>query len=248
LSEQRLESRVRDLADSIEEALRPQTFGHGFAARTPGTEQARSITLPAWFIDRCRRAYLSVPYDSPSRVLGVTSANHGEGKTSVAIGIATAMAADTQEATLLVECDLERPSFYHQFGLSSKGGLSEWLDGMSPLRVARSAYLPNLVVVPSGAPHSDPARLLYQLSESNMFAELKPRFRNIVFDLPPSLDIAYSSLASKLADHLLLVVRYGVTLVEDIQKVIYLLGPERVSGIVLNATEYRTPGWLRRLL
>lgn len=248
MSEQQLETQPKDLADSIDAALRPQSFGHGFVTRTVGADQARPIQLPAWFIDRCRRAYLSIEYDSPSRVIGITSALHGDGKTSVAIGIATAMAADTQEPTLLVECDLERPSFYHHFGLTSKHGLSEWLDGDAPLRVARSAYLPNLVVLPSGAPHNDPARLLYQLSESNMFAELKPRFRNIVFDLPPSLDIAYSSLASKLADHLLVVVRHGVTLVEDLEKVIFLLGHKRISGIILNATEYSTPQWIRRLL
>jgi Mrp family chromosome partitioning ATPase len=242
-----LEAPLRDLADSVDEALRPQTFGHGFVDRG-GAEQAHPITLPAWFIDRCRRAYLSIPFSTTSRVIGITSALHGDGKTSVAIGIATAIAADTQEPTLLVECDLERPSFYSYFGLRAQRGLSDWLDGVAPLRVARSPSVPNLVVIPSGAPHSDPARLLYQLSESNMFAELKPRFRNLVFDLPPTLDIAYSSLASKLADHLLVVARYGVTRVEDLEKVIFLLGPERVSGIVLNATKYRTPWWLRRLL
>jgi hypothetical protein len=46
----------------------------------------------------------------------------------------------------------------------------------------------------------------------------------------------------------LVVARFGVTTVEDLEKVMFLLGPERVSGIVLNATEYRTPWWLRRLL
>jgi Mrp family chromosome partitioning ATPase len=247
LSKPKLETPLRDLADSVDEALRPQTFGHGFVARG-GAEQAQPITLPAWFIDRCRRAYLAIPFSTPSRVVGITSALHGDGKTSVAIGIATAMAADTQEPTLLVECDLEKPSFYSYFGLSAQRGLSDWLDGIGPLRVARSPSVPNLVVIPSGAPHRDPARLLYQLSESNMFAELKPRFRNIVFDLPPTLDIAYGSMASKLADHLLVVARFGVTTVEDLEKVMFLLGPERVSGIVLNATEYRTPWWLRRLL
>src|SRR5207237_6135384 len=116
LSEASVDSPARDLADSLDEALRPQSFGHGFVTRTMGADQARPIQLPAWFIDRCRRAYLSVDYASPSRSIGITSALHGDGKTSVAIGIATAMAADTQEPTLLVECELERPSFYQQFG------------------------------------------------------------------------------------------------------------------------------------
>jgi Mrp family chromosome partitioning ATPase len=68
-----------------------------------------------------------------------------------------------------------------------------------------------------------------------------------VVDLPPMLDIAYSSLASRLTDHIILVAKYGVTPVDDLEKVVFLLGHERLSGIVLNGTEYKTPNWIRRL-
>jgi len=241
-----MSSAVRDLAMSIDDAMRPQRMLGGFVARSANI--ARPLELPAWFIDRCRRAYLSVPFDDQCRVVGITSALHGEGKTLVAMGIATAIASDTQESTLLMECDLQRPSFHRYFNVPPEGGLSEWLDGAAAIRVVRVPYLPNQVVIPSGAPHPDPARLLYQLTETGAISELKPHFRNIVLDLPPMLDIAYSSLASKLADRLLIVARYGATLVEDLEKVLFLLGRERVKGIILNATEYRTPAWLRRLL
>ena len=244
--EGRLQTQVRDLAEYIDEAMRPVRVAPGFVSRPANV--ARPAELPPWFIDRCRQAYLSVPFDEPCRVLGVTSALPGDGKTSIAVGIATAIASDTQESTLLMECDLERPSFHHYFGFPPAGGLTEWLDGAASLRVVRVPYLQNQIVLPSGAPHPDPARLLYQLSESNVISMLKPSFRNIVLDLPPMLDIAYSSLASKLADRLLIVARYGVTPLEDLEKVLFLLGRDRVKGIVLNGTRYRTPEWLRRLL
>lgn len=209
---------------------------------------AYSLSLPPWFIDRCRRAYLSIPFDEPCRVIGITSATHGEGKSLIAIGIAAAIAADTQEPTLLLECELERPSFHKFFDLPRERGLTEWLDGSAPLRIAKVPYLPQLVVIPAGAPHPDPARLLYQLNGSNLISELKVRFPNIVLDLPPMLDMAYSSLASKLAERILVVARSGVTQMTDLEKVMFLLGRERVAGIILNATEYRTPEWLRRLI
>lgn len=240
-------SRPQTMAESIREALRPRPVAPGFAA-PPRDTITKPVTIPPWFIDCCRRAYLSVDYGQGPRTLGLTSAQHGEGKTSVAIGMALAMAADTQEPTLLLECDLERPSFSRYFDIpQTGGGLSEWLDGVGPLRVVRMPFLPNLTVVPSGPPHGDAARLLYQLTGTPFMDELTGMFQNIVLDLPPMLDLAYSSLASKLVPKLLLVARYGITQTENLERAMFLLGADRVCGIVLNGTDYRTPKWLRRL-
>ncbi len=237
-----------DLAETIRRALSPRPAGPGFAVR--GAENVRPITMPPWFIDRCRRAYLSGMTEDADgcRVIGVTSALRGEGKTSLAIGIAMALAADTQRPTLLLECDMERPSFDRYFGFESRTGLVDWLDGSSTLRILRGGPLVNLFVIPSGAPRTDPSHLFYQLSEGGSIAELRRHFASVVIDLPPMLSIAYSSLASQLSEKILLVARYGVTPIEDIEKAVFLLGRERLSGIVLNGTEYRTPEGMRRLL
>lgn len=237
-----------DPAESLDKALTPRASIPGYVSRNEDVIIA--ATPPAQFIDRCRQAYLRIAHDSPEgqRQIGVTSALYGEGKTSIAVGLATAIAADTLEPTLLLECDLERASLDRRFGFKRSPGLTEWLDGESRLRVLRAAPLSNLYVIPAGSPPIDPARVFYQLSESRLMAELRPRFPNIVIDLPPVLDIAYGSLASKLAEQIVLVARYGVTLVENLEKVSFLLGHERLSGIILNGTDYSTPGWLRRLL
>ena len=99
------EQLTTEFSQSINDALTRRQTLPGFA--DPRLERINSIELPPWFIDRCRNAYLSVRFDPDSecRVLGVTSAAYGEGKTSVAIGIATAMALDTKKPTLLIECD-----------------------------------------------------------------------------------------------------------------------------------------------
>ncbi len=143
---------------------------------------------------------------------------------------------------------MERPSFCDFFSLVNSRGLSEWLDGAAPLAMVRMPYLPHMLMLPAGSPHPDPARLLYQMNESNFIGELKERFRNIVVDLPSMLDTAYSSLAARLVEHLLVVVRYGMTQTGDLEKLIFLLGHERISGVVLNGTDFKTPEWLRRLL
>ncbi|HEY1421268.1 MAG TPA: hypothetical protein VGG90_11260, partial [Candidatus Dormibacteraeota bacterium] len=122
------------LAGVIEATLHPRPVAPGFAS--PPREHARPVLLPPWFIDRCRQAYLSVSFPGPNRVLGVTSALQGEGKTTIALGIATAIAADTGEPTVLLECDLETSSDEF-FGLQDGPGLSDWLEGEQTLRILR---------------------------------------------------------------------------------------------------------------
>jgi Mrp family chromosome partitioning ATPase len=210
-------------------------------------EHARPIALPPWFIDRCRQAYLSVSFPGPRRVLGITSALHGEGKTTVALGIATAMAADTGEPTVLVECDLETSSDEF-FGVTSGPGLSDWLEGEQSLRILRMPPLANTFLIPAGGSRPDAARVFYRLSQSTVVDDLQREFANVIVDLPPLLSIAYSSLAAKVTERILLVARYGSTPLDALEKAVFLLGRERISGIVLNGHASSTPGWLRRLL
>jgi protein-tyrosine kinase len=238
-----------EFLESINEALSPRQTLPGFA--DPRIEHVNSVDLPPWFVDRCRQAYLAVPFDASAecRVLGVTSGSYGEGKTSVAIGTATAMAVDSNKPTLLIECDFAEPSLYKFLGIDQGRGLSEWLDGSSRLRIVRgAAVVPNVFVIPSGAPQREPARLFYQLVDRNVVDGLRSTFANVVIDLPPMLGISYGPLAHSLADRLLIVARSGATLTEDLERMIRDIGKDRVSGVVLNGTDYRTPNWLRSLL
>jgi Mrp family chromosome partitioning ATPase len=238
-----------EFLESINEALSPRQTLPGFA--DPRLEHVTSIDLPPWFIDRCRQAYLSVPFE-PSvgcRVVGITSASYGEGKTSVAIGTATAMAVDTNKPTLLMECDFAEPTLYRFLGIDRGRGLGEWLDSGVRLRIVRgAAVVPNLFVIPAGSPQSEPARSLYDLVDREVLLGLRSCFGNIVIDLPPALAISYGSLAYALADHLLIVVRSGVTITDDLERIVGQIGRDRVSGIIINGTDNRTPAWLRSLL
>ena len=233
------------LAGVIEAVLHPRPPAPGFAAVQ--RESARPVVLPPWFIDRCRQAYLSVSFPGPNRVLGITSALHGEGKTTLALGIATAVAADTGEPTVLLECDLETSSDEF-FGLKDGPGLGDWLEGEQTLRILRMPPLANAFLIPAGDTKADAARVFYRLSQSSVIEDLQESFPNVIVDLPPLLSIAYSSLAAKVTDRILLVARYGSTPLTAIEKAVFLLGRERISGVVLNGYDSKTPRWLRRLL
>ena len=235
-----------EVARVVEAVLHPRQAAPGFAGPLR-TEEARPVVLPPWFIDRCRQAYLSVSFPGPQRVLGITSALRGEGKTTVAYGIATAVAADTGEPTVILECDLETASDEF-FGLRPGPGLGDWLEDGATLRILRLPPLGNLFLIPAGGSRHDAARVFYRLSQSTIVDDLKRDFSNIIIDLPPLLNIAYSSLAAKVTERILLVARYGTTPTAAVEEAVFLLGRDRTSGIVLNGYTPKTPGWLRRLL
>ena len=231
-----------DITASLEAALRPAQAIPGFAPRR--MERVDSVPLPGWFVDHCRRIYMSIPGGGDrSRTIGITSTLAGEGKTSVALGLATALASDTREPTLLIECDLERSSLARICGCAASPGLREWVENLSPLRIVRSS-VDNLLIIPAGTPPSDPARLIWELVESGLVSSLAAEFRNTVIDLPALVTSSSGSLAARLADQLVLVVRSATTPVNQVERAVELIGRERFAGVVLNAHSPRS--WGRR--
>jgi Mrp family chromosome partitioning ATPase len=227
----------------VEQEPKPQLLP-AFAPRSRG--RTRSIGLPQEFVDCCRQAFHSLEFEAGPRVLGITSALYGDGKTSVGVGMTLAAAVDTTEPTLLLECDLGHSAFGRIFGIDQTPGLADWVDGSAPMRSIRMAPLDNAHVMTGGSATRDPARIFYQLIRDNLMDELRGEYQNIVIDLPPMLSIAYSHLVCQLCDQILLVARHGVTPIQDLQAVTRMVGRERLTGVVLNGYASRVPAWLRR--
>jgi protein-tyrosine kinase len=245
MEQRRLQQLSADITASLEAVLRPPQPMPGFAPRR--VERVEVAALPGWFVDRCRRIYMSTPGGGDqSRTIGITSTLAGEGKTSVALGLATALALDTREPTLLLECDLERSSLARICGCAPSPGLREWVENLSPLRIVRSS-VDHLFIIPAGTPPSDPARLIWELVESNLVALLAAEFRNTVIDLPALVTSSSGSLAARLADQLVLVVRSATTPVGEVERAVELIGRERFAGTVLNAQSPRPWGRRRQL-
>jgi Mrp family chromosome partitioning ATPase len=103
-------------------------------------------------------------------------------------------------------------------------------------------------LIPAGRVRPDAARVFYKLSQGDLLEELQSEFPNIIIDLPAVLSVSYSPLAAKIAERFFIVARYGATRMEDLEEAMTRIGPEKTSGIILNAYAPKTPAWLRRLL
>lgn len=173
-----------------------------------------------------------------SRVLVVTSAAGGEGKSVTALNLSLALASSVQGRVALVDADLRRPRVHEYLGLKSTKGLSDLLIHSNGAIDTCITRIRNLDVIPGGAPPANPVGLLASLRSREMIARLRDEYRLIVLDSPPIVPTADSHILAGLADGVLIVVRARQTRRELLRRAIESLGGTNVLGVVLNDVEY----------
>lgn len=207
-----------------------------------GTKGAADTNTIEYF----RRIYLSLQSTNTDVIptIGITSAVDGEGKSTIALGVATAMAADMDSPIVLVELNLTRPSVHKNLGIPSRPGLSEYLRGECSLPNALRQITENLFVLPAGDCRDNPTRLVRMLTRANLLLRMDNSGARIVLDLPPVLTSSYGVLVSSMADAVVMVVRAGHTPEKMVKDAIARLDESTLRGIVLNSARASIPTWL----
>ena len=170
--------------------------------------------------------------------IGITSANHGEGKTLTAVNLAIAMAMDVNHNVLLVDADLRSPGVASCLGLEPALGVSDYLIGNAAIADCLiHPRIERLTVLPARDRIGNSAELLASPQMVHLARELKERYadRLIVYDLPPILTVGDAIGFLPMIDATLLVVRDGATRVPDLNRALELLGGYNLVGTVLNA-------------
>ena len=186
-------------------------------------------------------------------VLGVTSAIAGEGKTTIASGLAAALAEDEAligfgrepGTILLVECNVGAPPDDPRLEISPGPGLIEALRGECDIDAAiRATGVEGLSILPAGEPaHAFPLAIR-TAALPDVVAELRLRFGMLVLDLPPVLNSTDTQVLARLADQVVVVIRAEVTPAKLVRQTLDELGEERLLGVVLNDSRSDLPLWL----
>ncbi len=185
-------------------------------------------------------AAVSRPLDS----LMVTSAVSGEGKTTVAVDLAHAIAL-TGRHVVLVELDLRRPSFASHLELEAPSGLTSVLTRnalLSELLAEPFAELPNLSVLPAGQLPHNPSELLGSGRVADLIAELHGEEDTlVVIDAPPLNPVADAQvlLSNPAINAVLLVARLEKTTRDEVRRARAILEHHGVEPVGLAVTGLR---------
>jgi capsular exopolysaccharide synthesis family protein len=176
------------------------------------------------------------------RVLMVTSAVSGEGKTTLASHLAVSLARAGRK-TVLLDGDLRRPSLAPLFHVLAEPGLREWLRGEALLEeILRITSVPRLSVIPTGPWDGSTLGALTQEHISGLFEYLKKDHDLIVVDSAPVLGAADSLLLAEHVNAVLFSILRGVSRVPAVcaaQQRLAMLGV-RMLGAVVSGTEPET--------
>lgn len=214
-------------------------------AEVSGVSIMKSLTAESEAMRDLRTSLLKRKHGQPPRVILISSPMEGEGKTTVAVNLALALAHLGK--TCLVDADLRQPSVARAFKIQAKYGLTDHLNQSSSL-IATLVYLPeheNLAILPSGNVCQNPADLLSSLGMTNLLDTLKKFFDYVVIDSPPVIPFSDARFLSSLADEVVLVGRYGMTTRRAMQRTAELLCEVNapVAGVVLNGVDLSSPDY-----
>jgi len=183
-----------------------------------------------------RNSILLANLDRRYRSLLVTSAAPAEGKTTTASNLAAAH-AEQGLRTLLIDCDLRRPSVHRNFNMPGATGLANALLGEFHWRAAVIPVegLPDLHVLPAGAPSRRAADLLGR-GLMELIEEASVDYDLVILDGPPLLGFAEPLQMATAVDGVLVVVRAGQTTRKAVATVLATLNRVRAKtiGLVLN--------------
>jgi capsular exopolysaccharide synthesis family protein len=190
---------------------------------------------------RTLRASLWLGSDPP-RIVVVTAARPGEGKTTTAISLARS-AAMNGERVLLVDCDIRQPSVGRLFRAEGAAGVTDLLLGQADYgSILRRDHLTSLDYIPAGAAEIHSLGLFMSEAMAALLERVRQDYDLVIMDAPPALAMADARVVARLADATLLCVKWRDTPRSVVRNSLALLedAKARIVGAALTQVDAKT--------
>lgn len=229
---------IRTVADS---KIDPHVVAY-FDPSSPIAEQYRIL----------RTNLIAMDKPGAPKVIAISSAIHGEGKTITAINLSVTFAQDlNKKSILLVDADLRKGTLAKALGLKPEKGFSDILsNGASPDEALLNIGIDNLHILPAGNRPHNPVELLSSYKAKQVISEFRQKYDYLIFDCPPVIPVTDSGVLGPLCDGVLMVLQAGRT-----QRGVIVHAQDRlqavrarVLGYVMTNIEYHIPEYIYRYL
>lgn len=217
-------------------ALRQHGIALPSAGRSRIAEEFRIVKrqIVAKFLDEVD----SDPEAAKNRVIMVTSAKPGEGKTFAAINLALSIASEQDLKVLLIDLDTRHHAMQDMMGIPAGRGLTDLLSNpdVDFADVVLRTNMPNLAVMPAGHPDNRGPELLSSKRTREMFEEMTQRYadRFIIFDAPSCLASSDPATLASIVGQVVFVVEADQTQQEEVEAGVALVRACPNISLLLN--------------
>jgi tyrosine-protein kinase Etk/Wzc len=174
--------------------------------------------------------------EARNNVLMISSPTPASGKSFVSSNLSVII-AQTGKRVLLIDADMRKGYLHKIFGLQPKHGLSDTLAArLTSKEVINATEVPNLDLISCGFAAPNPSELLMHDNFNKLLSDLSPLYDLVIVDTPPILAVTDATLVGRQAGTCLLVTRFGLSTVKEIEACKRRLGQNGVviKGAIFN--------------
>lgn len=187
-----------------------KTAGQGKQPAIMG-EDISFASSEAYKLLRTKLQFSFADGENQCRVIGISSALSGEGKSVTAVNLAYTL-SQLNKRVILIDCDMRRPTIAEKLEIHKKPGFSSYLTGQVHLeKLIQYCGMPNdekaFHVITAGENPPNPVELLSSARMSKALTTLREHYDYVIMDLPPVGEVSDALAVAKETDGMLLVVR-----------------------------------------
>ena len=229
---ERLDRRLHE-ADELEPLLGTPLLSVIPRAAFPGARPAGRPVREAFRTLAASLVYFNI--DRPVTTVMISSPTKGDGKTTVAVHLAVALANDGQDV-VLIDADLRHPQVAVRLGVEPELGVTEVITNQGELDdalVEVDVGDGRLRVLAAGSQPPNPARLLSSRRMGSLLATLSEQVDMVVIDTPPLLAVSDAVPLLERVSGTIIVAKVGTTSRDALQRMRQVI--ETARGGVLGA-------------
>lgn len=193
--------------------------------------------------EQFKKVCIHILQNSPAeKTILITSALPLEGKSVSSANLAIVFAQTPEIHAILIDADLRKPNLHKLLGVSIDKGLRDYLEGNVPLsEIFYKTSIPKLSLIPAGRSLKSPVELLSSLRMKSLINELRERYPKsyIIIDSTPILLTSESDILLNQADGIIVVVQYGKTQRDALERSLKFLDKKKIVGIIFNKVDYK---------